>query len=125
MPLILVPSFGKRIAAQNLVNATLNEKQRFYSGFLYDVIRLFNELAVRSQLLKHKNKMWKQFKVKNEDTRTMSIASFSLFIVKCEHISKFVLIVDFEHLNVCWIHIEKTNTFEDKIEVYHALCCSI
>ena len=48
MPLVLVPSFGKRIAAQNLVTATLNEKQRFYSGFLYDVIRLFKELAVRS-----------------------------------------------------------------------------
>ena len=101
------------------------KKKRFYSGFLYNVIRLFKELAVRSQLLKHKNKLWKQFKLKNEDTRTMSIASFSVLIVKCEHISKFVLIVDFEHLNVCWIHIEKTSTFEDKIDVYHGLCYSI
>ena len=39
----------------------------------------------------------------------------SVFIVNCEHISKFVLNVDFEQANVCWVHIEKTNTFEDKI----------
>ena len=26
--------------------------------------------------LKHKNKVWKLFKIKNEDTRTMSMASF-------------------------------------------------
>ena len=39
----------------------------------------------------------------------------SVFIVNCEHISNFVLIVDFEQVNVCWVHIEKTNTFEDKI----------
>ena len=39
----------------------------------------------------------------------------SVFIVNCEHISSFVLIVEFEQANVCWVHIEKTNTFEDKI----------
>ena len=38
-----------------------------------------------------------------------------VFIVNCEHISNFVLIVDLEQANVCWVHIEKTNTFEDKI----------
>ena len=40
----------------------------------------------------------------------------SLLIVNCEYISDFVLIVDFEQANVCWDHIEKTNTFEEKIE---------
>ena len=40
----------------------------------------------------------------------------SAFIVNCEHISKFVLTVDFEQANFCWVYIEKTNTFEDKIE---------
>ena len=30
-----------------------------------------------------------------------------VFIVNCEHISHFVLIVDFEQANVCWVHIEK------------------
>ena len=39
----------------------------------------------------------------------------SVFIVKCEHISNFFLIIDFEEAKVCWVHIEKTNTFEDKI----------
>ena len=39
----------------------------------------------------------------------------SAFIVKCEHISNFFLIIDFEEAKVCWVHIEKTNTFEDKI----------
>ena len=38
-----------------------------------------------------------------------------VFIVNCEHISSFVLIIEFEQANVCWVHIEKKNTFEDKI----------
>ena len=38
-----------------------------------------------------------------------------VFIVNCEHISHFALAVDFEQANVCWVHTEKTNTFEDKI----------
>ena len=40
----------------------------------------------------------------------------SVFIVNCDHISKFVLIVDIKQEKFCWVHIEKTNTFEDKIE---------
>ena len=32
-----------------------------------------------------------------------------------EHISNFLLIIDFEQAKVCWVHIEKINTFEDKI----------
>ena len=36
-------------------------------------------------------------------------------IANCEHISHFVLLVDFEQENVCWVHIEITNTFEDKM----------
>ena len=39
----------------------------------------------------------------------------SIFIVNCKHISNFVLIVDFEQANVCLVHIEKANIFEDKI----------
>ena len=37
------------------------------------------------------------------------------FIVECEHLSHFVLIVDFEGANFCWVHIENLNTFEGKI----------
>ena len=39
-----------------------------------------------------------------------------VFIVNCEHISHFFLTADFEQANVCWVHIGKTETFEDKIE---------
>ena len=38
-----------------------------------------------------------------------------VFIVNREHVSSFVLIVEFEQENVYWIHIETTNTFGDKI----------
>ena len=39
----------------------------------------------------------------------------SVFMINCEHISNFVLIIDFEQANVCCVNIEKINTFEDKI----------
>ena len=39
----------------------------------------------------------------------------SVFIFNCEHTSNFVSIFDFEQANVCWVHIEKKNTFEDKM----------
>ena len=40
-------------------------------------------------------------------------------IVNCErivNILNFFLIINFEQANVCWVHVEKKNTFEDKIE---------
>ena len=39
----------------------------------------------------------------------------SVYMVNCQHISNFLLIIDFEQAKVCWVHIEKINTFEDKI----------
>ena len=39
----------------------------------------------------------------------------SAFIFNCEHVSNFVRIVDFEQVNVCWVHIKNIITFEDKI----------
>ena len=39
----------------------------------------------------------------------------SVSIVTCEHVSNFVLIIDFEQENVFCVDIEKINTFEDKI----------
>ena len=36
-------------------------------------------------------------------------------IVNCEYISSFVLIVEFEQANLCLVHIEKTNSFKNKI----------
>ena len=38
-----------------------------------------------------------------------------IFIVNCEHILNFVLIVVFEQAKVCWLYTEKRNTFVDKI----------
>ena len=35
---------------------------------------------------------------------------FGAFIVNCEHISLFVLTVDFEQAKVCWVHIEQTRS---------------
>ena len=46
------------------------------------------------------------------------------FFVSCEHISQFVLIVDFEQASVYWVHIVKATTFEGKIR-YIMLCCNI
>ena len=40
----------------------------------------------------------------------------NIYFVGCEHISNLVLIVDFEQTNICWVHIEKIHTFEDKIK---------
>ena len=42
----------------------------------------------------------------------------SVYIVNCEHISNFPLIIDFEQAKVCWVYIEKVDTFEDKISMY-------
>ena len=39
----------------------------------------------------------------------------SVYIVNCDHISNFLPIIDFEQEKVCWVHIEKINTFKDKI----------
>ena len=39
----------------------------------------------------------------------------SVFLVNREHISNFVLIVEFGQENLCWIHIEMANTFGDKM----------
>ena len=50
---------------------------------------------------------------------------FSVFIVNCQHYSSFVLIVEYEQANVCWIHIENVKHFWRKDRVYHTLCCSI
>ena len=49
-----------------------------------------------------------------------------VFIANSEHISHFVLIVNSGQANVCCIHIEKANTFEDVIGyVMLYLYCSI
>ena len=43
------------------------------------------------------------------------VSDVGVFIVNYEPISLFFLIVDIQQANVCWVHIENTITFEDKI----------
>ena len=40
----------------------------------------------------------------------------TVFIVNYEHISILVLIADFGQAEVCWVHMDKTNTFKGKTE---------
>ena len=42
-------------------------------------------------------------------------AVIGVFIVNCGHVSNLVLIFEFEQVNVYWVHIEKTSTFQDEI----------
>ena len=49
------------------------------------------------------------------DVNDAIVSVSSVFIINCKHISNFVLIADSERANVCLVHIEKTNTFKDKI----------
>ena len=111
---ILVPSSAKHIATQVSVIA------KWKKIFFWEAFCLWchpslqgatcSKLATETQ---EKNKVWKLFKIKNEDTRTMPRSS--VFIVNCEHISNFLLIINFEQAKVCQVHIEKINTFENKI----------
>ena len=116
MPPTFVPSSAKRIATQMLVILKLNGRKDFILiDFLCDIIH------------PSKNCM---FKVSNWSTR-IRCENFSrlrmktlerclwrrssVFIVNCEHISNFVLSVDFAQANVCCVHIKKTSTFKDRI----------
>ena len=65
MPYILVPSSAKRTATKTSVIAKLNDRK-----VVCDIIRPSKELPAQSSQLKLKNKVWKLFKIKNEDTRT-------------------------------------------------------
>ena len=77
VPPILVRSSAKHIATQILVIAKLNEREDFIlRSFVCDIIRPYKELPVQKLATEAEEKVWKLFKVKNEDTRTMSMASF-------------------------------------------------
>ena len=77
VPPIFVPSSAKYILTQILVIAKLDGRKDFIlTGFVFNNIHLYKKLPAQSYQLKHKNKMWKLFKIKNEATRTMTIASF-------------------------------------------------
>ena len=75
--------------------------------------------------------MSKLFNIKNVNVNNIQYqrcqwCGSSVFTVNWKHISNFVLIVDFEQPNVCLVHIEKTNAFEDEIghimRYVHCIC---
>ena len=125
IPPILVPSSAKCIAIQISVIAKLNGRKDFnLRGFICDIVCLSKELPVQRKYLKHK-KVWKLFNINyvnfndNQYWKWQSRRS-SVFIVNCEHILNFVLAVDFKQINVYLVHVQKKNTFEDKIG--HIIC---
>ena len=82
MPPILVPSSAKHIATQILVIAKLNRRKKFFlRGFVCDVIRPYKKLSVQSLQVKHKNKVWKLFKIKNEEAVSLllTVNTFKTF----------------------------------------------
>ena len=113
---IFVPSFAKRIATQILVIAKLDWRNYFIlRGFF-----VISFVPTRNYLFKVNN--WStRIEYKNclrLGMRTLERCQWHLsrvYIVSCDHISNFLPIIDFEQAKVCWVHIEKINTFKDKI----------
>ena len=57
----------------------------------------------------------KNINVNNVQYKRCQLRRSNIFIANCEHISNFVLIIDFEQANDCLVYIENKITFEDKI----------
>ena len=123
---ILVPSSAKRIATHILIIAKLNGKKDIVLwGFVCDIIHSSKELSVQSYQLKHKNKMSKLCKIKNENTVTMSMATFQYLNCKLWTYLKLC--------SNCWLWPNKrllssywkVKHFWRQDLVYHELCCRI
>ena len=116
MPPILVPSSGKCITTQILVTAKLNGRKYFF----WEALLVISSVPTRNDLFKFSN--WNG-RIRCENCSRLRMKTLercqrrcpSVFIVNCEHISNFLLIIDSEQAKVCWDHIEKINTFENKI----------
>ena len=66
--------------------------------------------------------MWKLFKIKNKDTRTISMASLSsVVIVNCDLILNFF---SNNFFKVCCVHTENINGKHFWRQDHHALCLS-
>ena len=116
MPPILVPCSAKHIATQVLVIAKLNGRKDFF----WEALFLMSSVPTRNYLFKVSNwntriRCEKCSKLRMKTLERCQWHRSRVFIVNCEHISNFLLIIDFEQAKVCWVHIEKINTFEDKI----------
>ena len=115
MPPILVPCSAKRITTQILVIAKLNRRKYFF----WEILFVMPSVPTRNYLFKVSN--WNT-RIRCENCSRLRMKTLercqwrrsSVYIVNCD-ISKFLLIIDFEQAKVCWVHIEKINTFENKI----------
>ena len=114
---ILVPSSAKHIATQILVIAKLDERKYFFWEGLF----VISSVPTSNYLFKVSN--WNTI-IRHEYCSRLRMKAIvercqwprsSVFIVNCEHISNLLLIIDFEQAKVCWVHIKKINTFENKI----------
>ena len=116
MPPILVPSSAKRVITKILVIAKLYGRKYFF----WKDLLVISSVLTRNYLFKVSN--WNT-RIRCENYSRLRMKTLercqwgrpSVFIVNCEHISNFLLITDFEQANVCWVHIEKINTFKNKI----------
>ena len=86
----------------------------------WEALFLISSVLTRNHLFKVSN--WstriiceKCSRLKMKTLEQSQSRSCNVYIVNCEHVSNFLLIVDFEQVEVCWVHIEKINTFEDSI----------
>ena len=116
MPPVLVPSSAKRISTQILVITKLSGRIDFIlRGFFVTLL-----VPARNYLFKVSN--WRA-KIRCESCSKLRMKILEryqqrhscAFIVNCEHSSSFVLIIEFEQATLCWVHIEKTNSFKNKI----------
>ena len=109
MPPILVPSSAKPISTWILVIAKLSGRKVFILRCFFMILFI----PGRNYLFKVGN--WRA-KIRCASTSKLRMKILercqwrhsSVFVVNCEHISSFVLIVEFEQANLCWVHIEKT-----------------
>ena len=103
MPPIVISSSAKHIATHILVIAKLNGTKDFIlGGFVCDT-----NVPARNYLFKVSN--WST-RIRCENCSKLKVKTLEwcqwrhsdVFIVNCEHISSFVLIVEFEQVNACW-----------------------
>ena len=52
----------------------MEEKILFWRGFVCDIIRPSKKLLFQSELLKYKNKVWKLFRIKDEDNGVVPVS---------------------------------------------------
>ena len=101
------------------INKRVNVFKRCYFWYFVSgnqFLRLLIEIILWVIFSVRSVQVWELFNFKNEDIKTTSTTVFSCLHCYLWTYFTFALIVAFQRAsNVCWVHIEKTNTFDDKI----------